>query len=66
MLNLFKVDELSKIKGRTVYALRKGSEGMISGLEIPKHDGGGRFLVSDFQNRSKQRSKHYETAMGIR
>lgn len=50
LLNLFKVDTFDKIKGRTVFALKDqdgGWSGFIRGIEIPKFDGGGRFVMKE-------------------
>lgn len=52
LLTLFKVDTFDKIKGRTVFALKdKGKDGgwagFIRGIEIPKFDGGGRFVMKE-------------------
>lgn len=47
ILNLFKVEDLNDIKGRTVWVERKdgGWGSHIEAIEIPAHDGGGRFSV---------------------
>jgi hypothetical protein len=47
MLNLFNIEEFGDMVGRTVYALQK--YGMIVGLELPKFEGGGRFLLEEWQ-----------------
>lgn len=51
LLELFKVDELGKIAGRTVYALRETDSygAPIIGLEVPAFDGGGSFRLKDWQ-----------------
>lgn len=50
LLALFDVDRLDAIAGRYVYALREGGwNSPIIGLELPEPDGGGRFMVADWQ-----------------
>lgn len=50
ILELFQVDEFSKLKGRYAYAIReKDRWGMIVGIELPEADGGKRFMISDWQ-----------------
>lgn len=53
VLQFFKVDQLDKIKGRTVFALRESDSynADIVGLEIPPFDGGGKFLVKEWSAR---------------
>lgn len=49
LLELFKVDEIGKIKGRYAYALREKGHGPIIGLQLPEADGGKTFLISEWQ-----------------
>lgn len=50
ILKLFKVDQLKQIVGRTAYALKKGDRfsSSIVGIQLPKFDGAGYFLVADW------------------
>ena len=48
LLDLFNVATLDKIQGRYVYGLREASGGSIVGLELPEPDGGGKFLLSEW------------------
>jgi hypothetical protein len=45
--------EWSEIKGRTVYALRKLTNGFIIGLERPAFEGGDKFLIDDWKKKWK-------------
>lgn len=48
MLDLFGVQTLDDIKGRTVYALRD-DRSLIVGLELPPFDGGRKFMVEEWR-----------------
>lgn len=53
LLRLFQVSCLDEIEGRAVYALRERGtlNDPIIGLELPEFDGGGKFLIADWQQR---------------
>lgn len=48
-LNLFKVDRLRAIVGRTAFAVYATDRGIIDGIEIPAHDGGGIFMFENWR-----------------
>lgn len=51
LLQLFKVDSLDRIVGRTAYALRSSSawNSIITGIELPEFDGGGKFTIDEWR-----------------
>ena len=51
LLKLFNVDTFNEIIGRIVYAIREddSSQAKIIGIEIPGFEGGGQFLIPEWQ-----------------
>lgn len=50
-LQLFNVQKLVDTVGRSVYALREGSDwGPILGIQVPEFDGGKTLLLSEWRN----------------